>query len=127
MARRMKDLTEDQILVTTVHVKGVENNIADMMSRHPVGGEQHMEIEAWTKSARRGTSEAGWRAITGYTRDYPSVKDIEEAEDREDKITTKVKDALGTLKSGLVSEIGPKVFTWTRLQEETASSMEEEI
>ena len=63
-------------------MKRVANNIADMISRHPVRCDQPVEVGALEMTARKGTSEAG------YVRDYPTAEDIKEAEDREGKITT---------------------------------------
>ena len=66
---------------------------------------------ALEKAACKGTSEAGWRAIAGYVRRYPSADNIEEAEDKKDKITTEVQDTPGTFESGSVSAMGPEVIT----------------
>ena len=38
----------------TVHIKGVENNLSDLMSRHPVGPASHMEVGALEAAARDG-------------------------------------------------------------------------
>ena len=60
-----------------------------MMLRHPVEDEQHIEVGALKRAARQGTFEAGWRAIAGQIRDYPTAEDIKEAEDKEDEVTTR--------------------------------------
>ena len=58
---RLRNLTAkvSAYVFITVHLKDLENNISDMVSRHPVEGEQHMEGELWRGQQDRALPRQG--------------------------------------------------------------------
>ena len=103
----------------TVHIKGVENNLSDMMSRHPVGPAAHMEVGALEVAAGEGTSSAGWRALVGWKRLHPTEEEIQRSEDIEAEAVLVAEGALMELQQGALGAVAPRVITWGQLQEET--------
>ena len=110
---RLRNFAEKagQFKFDSVHVKGVHNNLSDMMSRYPVGPATHMEVGALAVAAMDGSSSAGWRALISWRRPQPTEEELQRSEDIESEAVAVAEGALRGLQQGALGTLAPRVIT----------------